>query len=398
MAAEQGSPVDAVEGNPAGLAGINHKALEFTGIGVFGSGSFQNAANTDGRMSGVVGAMPYGAFVMPLGGQRWALSVAETPELLMRANWRYVDAPGTLGVSYGLQTNEDQIIAMRSSVGIARSWGTKWSAGAVLGFVYNDNNLNAPYIFQQQPVLAGLKVLLSLQTHGTGWNGNAGVQWQPNSRLRVGLAWKSGTTIHTSGDANGSASALFAALGVTADPNFHYRAQVLNHLPQGFDGGVQWRSNRHLTWQAQGDFAAWGQAFQQLPVTLTNGTNPTINSVVGSSAMQDAVPLHWNNQAGIHLGVDSPLGEHWTLRGGTSWMSNPVPSATLLPLTAAIMRTAVATGAGWTHGRTHLDAAYQVQLPSSESVGKSDILAGEYSNSRTELTLQSVTGSVRVDF
>ena len=397
LAAQQGSPIDAVEGNPAGLAGAA-RTVEATGIGVFGSGSFQNSVNTNGRMSGVVGAMPYGAFVTPIGKSHWDISAAFTPELLMRANWKYVDAPGTAGVTYGLQTNETQIIALRSSVGVARTFGSKWSAGAVLGLVYNTNNLNAPYIFQQQPALAGLKVLLNLQTHGFGWNGNAGFQWHPNSRTRIGLAWKSGTTIHTNGDASGSASALFTAIGVTADPTFHYQVQVLNHLPQAFDAGFSWKANRHMIWAAQGDFTAWGQAFQQLPVSLTGGTNATINSVVGSSAMQDAVPLHWNNSVGIHVGVDSPVGESWTIRGGYSYMSNPVPSSTLLPLTGAIMQSAIATGAGWTHGHLRLDAAYQAQLPSSESVGKSSILAGEYSNSRVQITLQSVTGTARFNF
>jgi long-subunit fatty acid transport protein len=398
LAAQQGDPLDAVEGNPAGLAGVAAPTLSFGAIGAFGSGSFQNAANSNGRMGGVVGAMPFGAFAMPLGASHWSASAAFTPELLMRANWTYVDAPGTAGVSYGLQTNETQIIAVRSSLGAARTFGSKWSAGAVLGLIYNTNNLNAPYIFQQQPQLAGLKVLLNLQTHGIGWNGNAGVEWQPNSRVRLGLAWKSGTTIHTSGTANGSASALFAALGIASDPTFHYQTRVLNHLPQGFDAGLQWSWNRHMTWQAQGDFTAWGQAFQQLPVALSGGTNATINSVVGGNAFQDAVPLHWNNQVGLRVGFDSAISETWTVRAGYSYMSNPVPSATLLPLTAAIMRNAIATGAGWKHRRLRLDAAYQAQLPSSESVGKSAILAGEYSNSRVRLMLQSVTATASVNF
>ena len=77
LAAQQGDPIDAVEGNPAGLAGIEARVLEATGVGVFGSGSFQNSANTNGRMGGVVGAMPYGAFVMPLGASHWNLSAAE---------------------------------------------------------------------------------------------------------------------------------------------------------------------------------------------------------------------------------------------------------------------------------------------------------------------------------
>lgn len=398
LAAQQGSPLDAVEGNPAGLAGIKTRGLEGGVVGVFGSGSFRNSANADGRMSGVVGAMPFGAFVTPIGASRWTASAAFTPEILMRANWRYMDAPGTLGVSYGLQTNETQIIAVRSSLGVARSFGPKWFAGGIVGLIYNTNNLNAPYIFQQQPQLAGLKVLLNLQTHGIGWNGNAGIQYQPTSKVRVGLAWKSGTTIHTSGDANGTASALFTTLGVSADPTYHYQAQVLNHLPQAFDAGVSVKANRFMMLQEQVDFTAWGQAFQQLPVTLTGGTNAVINSVAGSSTLQDDVPLHWNNQVGIHVGVDSPVGENWMLRAGYSFMSNPVPSSTLLPLTAAIMRNAIGAGAGWTHKRVRLDAAYQVQPPSAESVGKSSILAGEYSNSRVSLMLQSITCTARVNF
>jgi long-subunit fatty acid transport protein len=398
LAAQTGSPLDGVEGNPAGLAGIAAPTLEVGAVGVFGAGSFQNSVNSDGRMGGVVGAMPFAAFATPLGASHWTASAAFTPEILMRANWTYLDAPGTAGVSYGLQTNETQIVAVRSSLGVARTFGSKWSAGAIVGLVYNTNNLNAPYIFQQQPQLAGLKVLLNLQTHGIGWNGNAGVQWQPGSRIRLGVAWKSGTTIHTTGTASGSASALFSALGIASDPSFQYRSQVLNHLPQAFDAAVAWKMNRHWTWQAEQDFIAWGQAFQQLPVALSGGTNATINSVVGSTSLDDAVPLHWNNQVGLHAGFEAPLSERWTLRAGYSYTTNPVPSATLLPLTAAIMRNAVATGAGWTHHRLRLDAAYQCQLPSSASVGKSGLLAGEYSNSRVRLTLQSITATARLNF
>jgi hypothetical protein len=62
------------------------------------------------------------------------------------------------------------------------------------------------------------------------------------------------------------------------------------------------------------------------------------------------------------------------------------------------MRNSIATGAGWTHGHMRLDAAYQALLPSSESVGKSSILAGEYSNSTVRIFLQSVTATARVNF
>ena len=391
-----GSPLDAMQGNPANLAVISAKTLDLAAVGVFASGRFQNSVNTDGRLSGVSGAMPYGAFAQPLG--KWVAAVAVTPDLLMRANWRYVDAPGAAGVTYGLQTNEDEIIAIRSSVGLARPLSSKWSAGVTFGVVYNRNNLNAPYIFQQTPVLAGLKVLLNLQTSGTGFNGSAGVQFHPNSRFQASLAWKSGTTITTHGTADGSASALFTALGVTADPTFHYSSQVENHLPQAFDGGFSWQTYHHISLVAEYDFAAWGQAFQQLPVTLTGGTNGTIDAVAGSSTLHDAVPLSWSNQSAIHVGIESPAGENVTLRAGYSFMTNPVPAATLLPLTAAIMRNSIGTGAGFTHEHWRFDAAYQIQLPSTESVGTSSILAGEYNNSSTRLLLQSVTFDAEARF
>ena len=398
VVAEHGSPLDAVEGNPAGLAGQQAPTLDVNFLGMVAGGTFRNVANPDAKLSGRAAALPYGALAAPLGHSVWTLSAAFTPDVLMRANWHYVDAPGTAGVSYGYQRQETQIVAVRSSAGAARTFGPHFAAGVTLGVSYNQNELHAPYIFQQQPALEGLKVLLNLTTRGYGWNGAAGVQWRPTPRLRTGVAWKSGTTIHTTGTASGTASALFTALNVTADPTYRYQAAVLNHLPQAFGAGVSWQTKRHLTLDAEGDLIAWGQAFQQLPVSLSGGTNPTINSVVGSSGFHDAVPLHWSNQGAFHGGVTLPVRESVALRAGYAYTSDPVPSATLTPLTAAIMQHAVATGASFARGRWQYAAAYQAQLPATQSVAVSGLLAGEYSNSRDRVWTQSVVLSARVGF
>ena len=135
--------------------GIKTRVLEATGVGVFGSGSFQNSANSNGRMGGLSAPCLTARSSLRLAKATGPCLRPKRLEILMRANWSYVDAPGTLGVSYGLQTNETEIIAMRSSLGVARTFGPKWSGGAVLGLVYNTNNLNAPYIFQQQPPAGG---------------------------------------------------------------------------------------------------------------------------------------------------------------------------------------------------------------------------------------------------
>ena len=396
--AEAASPLDAVEGNPAGLAAVVRPSLDLSAVGLYVDGTFQNAANLDARTRGLAGALPFGAFAVPLGHSPWVLAAGLTPEILMRANWHYNDSPGTAGVDYGYQTQETQIIALRASLSIARSMGQKWAAGVSLGLVYNENDLHAPYIFQQQPALRGLKVLLALTTHGYGWNGSAGVQYHPTARLRTGLAWKSGTSLRTQGAADGTASALFDALGVTANPAYHYHAQVENHLPQAFNIGLSVHGPARINLAFQTDFTAWGQAFQQLPVKLTGGTNPTINTVAGSTTIEDSVPLHWSNQAALHVGAELPVKERWAIRSGYSYASNPVPSSTLTPLTAAIMQDAIATGGGYSHGRLRLDAAYQLQLPSREAVGVSGLEAGEYNHSRVRVATQSLTLTTRIHF
>jgi long-chain fatty acid transport protein len=191
---------------------------------------------------------------------------------------------------------------------------------------------------------------------------------------------------------------LFNALGVTASPIYAYHAQVLNKLPQGFDAGIGWQLRPRLRLDLEGDFTAWGQAFQQLPVTLTGGTNAVINSVVGSSTVYDNVPLHWSNQGTYRVGFESPVSDSLTVRAGYSYANDPVPSSTLLPLTAAIMQNAIGTGLGWSHGHWRIDAAYQAQLPSTKTVGQSSILGGEYNNSRLEVSTQSLTLTTRVSF
>ncbi len=128
------------------------------------------------------------------------------------------------------------------------------------------------------------------------------------------------------------------------------------------------------------------------------GSNSTINSVVGSTAVHDHVPLDWSTQAGLHLGAELPLNEAWTVRGGFSHANDPVPNATLTPLTAPIMQNALAAGAGFSRGRWHLDAAWQAQLPATRTVGDSGLEAGQYSNRRLRIWTQSLTLTARARF
>src|SRR3977135_1480562 len=60
------SPLEAMQGNPAGPAGLHGRALDFSVTSLFTTGSFTNSVSNDGSITSFAGALPYGAFAMPL--------------------------------------------------------------------------------------------------------------------------------------------------------------------------------------------------------------------------------------------------------------------------------------------------------------------------------------------
>lgn len=393
------SPLEAMQGNPATLTELNGHSLDLSVTSLFATGNFTNSVSNTGSISTTEGVLPYGAFSMPLHSQKWKLGFSVAPDVMMTANWTYLDPPGGLGgTSYGLQQNKSAILGLRSAAGLGYEVNRKLSLGATVGVTYNQNTLQAPYIFQTQPTLAGAKTLLDLHTAGTGWNGTFGVLITPTSKVKLGFSYKTRTIIHSHGDASGNAGAQFTTIGAPFQPDFHYDAEVETKFPQAFSGGASWQAHRRVRLNLQGNWINWSQAFDRLPVSLTNGNNSDINGFVGSNAMQDVMPLKWRDQGVFGIGVESPLGERLAVRGGYSYATNPVPSATLTPMTAAILQNTLGTGMGYTRGRYNFDLAYQVQLPSTAQVGQSALLSGEYNNSKVEVAVHTVTFTTRVHF
>src|SRR5665213_1192316 len=236
--------IGALSTNPAGLSFLNSPTLNINISAIFARGSFSNSVNNNSQMTTSPGVIPYGAFGMPLGKSHFSVGAGFAPDLVSVSDWHFVDAPGTLGVTYGLQHEKSAILAGRAMVGLSYAFSQKLSIGMTAGADYNSNTLEAPYIFQSQPALAGTKTLLNLHTYGTGWNMSVGAMFQPTKKLDVGVAWKSHTVIVTNGMASGDAYALFTALGAGGTPStFNYNASVKNILPQSVNGNIVWHAN-----------------------------------------------------------------------------------------------------------------------------------------------------------
>ena len=365
--------IGALTTNPAGLTYISSPTVNLSMSTIFARGSFTNSANTNSPMTTSPGVIPYGAFAMPI-GKRFSVGVGFAPDLVSVSDWKYVDAPGFAGVTYGLQENKSAILAGRAMLGMSYAINHKLSVGVTAGADYNSNTLHAPYIFQSQPVVAGLKTLLDL-----------------HKKLDLGVAWKSHTVIVTNGTATGDASALFAALGASASSTYSYNASVKNILPQSVNGNLAWHVNPRWTLVFQTDWVNWSNAFVNLPVTLTNGTNATINAVAGSSTLVDGVPLNWKDQYSFHGGVERLLTESTTVRFGYAHGNSPVPNGTLSPLTAAIMTNQISTGFAYHVGRSRFDIGYAFDPTAQQQVQQSNLLFSEYNNSSVRLGLQSLS-------
>lgn len=391
--------LEALATNPAGLSVLAGRSLDLSVTGMFARGSFSNSANQDSPMTTAPGVMPYGGFGMPIGHSRFSFGVGVLPELMSVSDWRYTDAPGVAGASYGLQEQKSAILAARSAAGMSVSFGPKLAVGVTVGADYNRNTLEAPYIFQQQPVLAGLKTMLDLHTSGVGWNTSAGIIARPSRKLTLGLSWKSETVINSEGSASGNAGAQFAALGLGGVPaGFQYSASVNNVLPQSAIASINWRVNPRWLLAFQTNWVDWKDAFVTLPVALTNGTNPAINGLLNSTSLNDGVPLNWKDQVSVHGGFERLLTESVSVRGGFAHGNNPVPSSTLSPLTAAIMSNQITTGLGYRLGRYRFDLAYAYGLQGRASVQQSALLSGEYSNSLVKVGTQSLTLNTAIQF
>ena len=390
---------DALASNPAGLTTLGTRTVDLTLTAVAPRGDFSNSVNYNAHLNGTPGVLPYGAFGMPVRHSRFTWAVGFLPDLMSVADWHYVDAPGYAGATYGLQEQHSAIIAGRAVTGLGIAVSPRLSLGVSLGVDYNTNTLIAPYIFQSQPTLAGLKTLLALRTSGYGWNGSVGARIRASHNVELGFAWKSSTVIMSHGGASGNAYAQFDALGLEGVPsNFEYQAQVRNVLPQSVLGSLTWRVDSQWMLAFQTDWVNWGNAFVNLPVTLTNGTNSAINGLVGSSTLIDGVPLNWKDQYSFHVGAERVLTERTSLRFGYAYGNNPVPNSTLTPMTAAILSNQISTGLVYNLCNSRLEGAYVFDPTAREHVDQSGLLSGEYDNSTVRVGTQSLTLGYSVHF
>lgn len=397
--AGSGSAVDGLAHNPATLSNIRGPVLEIGAAYGIAHGEFSNRAN-DGVQMNTDGAVPHGAFARSFGPLSFGLGVVADSAL--RADWRFRDAPGGLdgATSYGFRAHSAEIALLRFALGASYQLTPQLSLGASVGLLYNRNRLEAPYIFQSQPQLAGAKTQLDLETEGWGWGGQLGALWKPVSTLQLGLTYRLPSRLKTGGRAFADTSQQLKNLGVDAgNTAATFDAEVTNEFPQSFSAGLAWQVTPRLAIIGQVDWINWADAFDTLEVRLRHVDNELYRELAaGKSNLDDDVPLRWRDQWVFRIGTEWMLDEHWTLRAGYRYGRNPIPAETLTPMNAAITEQVVSAGLGAKWGRTSFDFAWQWALPQSETVSKSDLLGGEYNHSDVKVGIHWLTLTTTYEF
>jgi long-chain fatty acid transport protein len=374
-------PLESMGDNPAGLGFLPARELDFGAVGGNANGQFSKQ-NTDsrGNLSDTPRGLPEGAFGMQLGQTPIYAGLSFIPESVLLADWGYLD-PGT--VSYGNQTDKSEILVLRSALGLSLKLNSKLSIGASFGAIYNKNELVTPYIFQNLNApdagADGVKTLLDLNTSGWGWNAQIGMLYQPINKLQFGLTFQNKYRVTTTGSASGNAGVQFGHPGDSAY-SFNYRAEVDNNFPYQVSLGSSWEFLPKWRLAAQVDWIDWADAFNTMPVKLTDGTGKIITGALGTH-LQDNVPLNWKNEFVYRVGLEYAPIKNLFLRAGYCYGNSPVPDTTLTPMTAAIIEHTITAGMGYRWRACEFDLAYQCGLPATQHIGTSALRDGEYSNS-----------------
>jgi long-chain fatty acid transport protein len=392
------TPVAALSLNPAGLASIEAPEFDVAFATMSARGSFSNRVDSNGLLRDARGVIPDGGVAFPFRNRSVVVAGGMVTDGAIAGSWMYQDVPGVAGATYGLASHRSSVVVLRPTAGVGARLGSRLAIGGSLSMLWNQNELKAPYIFQTQAPLVGLKTLLDVHATGIGWSGSLGAIAKPHRSVTAGAAWRSATTLTTKGEATGDAWAQFGALGVAADSTFAYSAAVRNSFPSMFAAGGAWEVTPR--WKVAGQIEHWGwrDAFSSLPITLTNGTNAVINSLVGSSTIEEEVPLGWKNQLVRRVGSEFHYRPSVVLRGGYAYGPSPVPTDTLTPMTAAIVEHTLGMGVGLIQGKTAVDIGFQWSPSTERRVADTTLQGAEYDGTSVAVGVQGLVVSVRRRF
>lgn len=208
---------------------------------------------------------------------------------------------------------------------------------------------------------------------GTGVGFNVGLLARPSESLSLGLAYRHKVATDFTGSARFTAlptgSAQLDAALSSVVPAGALDVETALEFPAIASLGVAYVWN-DWTVEADVDYFQWS-SFDRLDLTFPDRPD-----------LDDTTLELYDNSFQFRLGVERPISEAWTARGGYFFDQSPAPAAAVSLLLPDSNRHGFALGGTWQRGRLRLDAASWFLLGVSRSTEGSnhDRYDGTYKN------------------
>jgi len=254
----------------------------------------------------------------------------------------------------------------------------------------------------------------------TGFEGKIGFAYKLNEKMAFGLSYTSASTLTykngkatmdmtaqlndafgkavqgamsqgmSQADAQATVMGQFSAMGIDLSKGAIANYDLENKLkfPQMFGLGASYKPDDKISLALDLQWANWKNAFDKMSLSLSNGNNSNINTMLGNNGNFSLdFPMDWKDAVMVRLGAEYVLNEDITLRGGFSYGSNPVPSSTIFPVFPAIVENHLTVGGSYKlTGNFSVNAAYELVLNKDLNADPVSKIASEYNNSVSSLS------------
>jgi long-chain fatty acid transport protein len=167
----------------------------------------------------------------------------------------------------------------------------------------------------------------------------------------------------------------------------NYNLQVKLKLPQSLGFGLAFKAADDLKLGFDIEWVNWQNAFDNMTIDLSGGTNPNIKTMMGNDgSFEINFPMNWKNVVLTKVGGEYSVSNNLILRAGFAYGNNPVPSSTVFPVFPAIVQSHLMIGAGYKLSEEiTLNAAYELGFNNKETASNPSIIANEYNGSTSQL-------------
>jgi long-chain fatty acid transport protein len=351
--------------------------------------------------------------------------------------------------SYNLQTYHSKLAIMQGGPSFSYKLSPEFSAGVSLHLAYGMMEFGMPFslppsmmqgvvnpgtgmtfgdMFAAPPAQGGFgyaEVTAAAAMNnlkGFGFCGKIGFAWEISPDVSIGLAYTSPLTLSfkngtaamdmtaqmndafgkavagymaqnpssTAQQAQAAVMQQFSQMGIDLAEGVvaQYNLEAKLKFPQSLGAGVSFAMTHDLRIAADVEWIDWKDAFDNMSLSFSGGSNTNINTMLGNSGTFSLdFPMQWTNQVAVRTGIEYLLNTDLTLRAGYAFGNSPVPETTVFPVFPAVVENHVMAGASYriTPSFT-IHGAVEFALKKSEAASSQSILAQEYNNSTSSLS------------